>query len=251
MSPAPEVPPPYRVPGAASPDGTAFASPFPPGVAFFFHSPANGPAPSLLPAERALLQGRASARREADFALGRHCARRALALLGVPEAESLPLLRGEGRAPRWPEGVVGSISHSAGMAAAAAAWSTDYAGIGLDLERIGRVKARLSRRILRPAERAALEALPPAGQAEALAVVFSGKESIYKALNPATGIYLGFQDAELEPLPSFEQAEGPLRWRLVRDCGTVFPAGFTGDGAFQCRGGFVLAGVWVPAGAAR
>jgi enterobactin synthetase component D len=172
-----------------------------------------------------------------------------LVVLGVAQAGSLPILRGSGRAPRWPEGVVGSITHTAGMAAAAAAHAADYAGVGLDLERVGRASVRLMRRTLRPEERARLEALPEADRGATATIVFCAKESIFKALNPATGIFLGFQDAELERLPPPGAPEGEFRWRLPRGCGRAFPPGFTATGRFVRREGFVLSAVWIPAGA--
>src|ERR1700761_3617241 len=77
----------------------------------------DAPDVTLFPDEEALL-GRAVEKRRREFAAGRGCARRALAALGLPPA---PLLPGEGGAPRWPDGVVGSITHCAGYAAAAVA----------------------------------------------------------------------------------------------------------------------------------
>ncbi len=245
MSPAAGDAAPPRAARPAVAGAPVFSSPFPSGVAFCFLAAGAPATPPLLPAEQALLGGRASARRRADFARGRHCAREALARLGLPGARETPLMRGEGRAPRWPEGVVGSITHSGGMAAAAAARAEAYPGIGLDLERIGRSSPRVVARILRPAERAALEPLPPAAQAEAVALVFSAKEAIYKALNPATGVFLGFRDAELEALPPPGAEEGEFRWRLVRGCGAGYPPGFGAAGRFLRRGGYVLAAVWV------
>ena len=44
-------------------------------------------------------------------------------------------------------------------------------------------------------------------------MVFSGKEAIYKAINPMTGEFLGFSDVELEIDPE----EGEFRARCRRD----------------------------------
>src|SRR3569623_1114660 len=51
----------------------------------------------------------AVAKRRVEFAAGRACARRALTRLGIRD---FVLKNGAARAPRWPRGVVGSISHA-------------------------------------------------------------------------------------------------------------------------------------------
>lgn len=246
-------------------------SPFPPGIAFsgvvenggVESSAVEGPADSgganagemdparrrLLPEERALLPENVHPRRLLEFTLGRSCARAALASLD-PSLGSVPILRTGDRTPRWPGGYVGAITHHKGRAAAAVAREADYAGLGLDLEAQRAMSGGMRRRLLRPEERARLEVLPETEAELRAMVVFSTKESIYKCLHPLTGVYLGFQDAEV-----FEVAEaapetgiGALRWRLRKDCGGRFPAGYEGVGAYVLRPGFVLTGVWAPAG---
>jgi 4'-phosphopantetheinyl transferase EntD len=233
---------------------------FPEGIAFAILAP-DEPAGEPLPEERALLSPRALPERVAEFARGRAAARRALAALGVSGAEQLAILRAGPRAPRWPEGIVGAIAHSAGWAAAACARSGQRRGLGIDLERVRPVPAALLRRILRPEERD-WEALPEAEHVAAFARAFSAKESIYKALHPATGIFLGYHDASVEwgltpPAPlSRGRAERnveeiptgdgmPFAWTLHKGCGTEFPEGFRGEGRAWAGAGLVLTAVWV------
>src|SRR5207244_6786257 len=64
---------------------------------------------------------------------GRAAAREALARLGHVGDE--PIGRGAGGEPLWPEGIVGAISHSGELAVAVVGRRTDFAGIGIDLER--------------------------------------------------------------------------------------------------------------------
>ena len=243
-----------RAAGSSKAAPLLFGAPFPAGVAFSWWGGGDGAPNAPLPEEQALLGRSPSARRVGDFTLGRHCAREALAKLEPgqepPRAPILrtPILRTTGRAPRWPPGIVGSNTHSGGMAAAAVARASAFHGIGLDLERIGRGSERLVARILRPEERARLEALPPERREEAFAVAFAIKEGIFKALNPATGVFLGFQDAALEELPVPGAAQGELTWRLMRTCGKLFPSGFQGSARFARGGGYALCGVWLPAG---
>lgn len=84
----------------------------------------------LFPEEEAAVRA-ASTRRRRDFALGRHCAHRALAALG---ASCGPLLNDPSRAPRWPQSFVGSITHCAGYCAALVASKQDVKSIGIDAE---------------------------------------------------------------------------------------------------------------------
>jgi 4'-phosphopantetheinyl transferase EntD len=63
--------------------------------------------PSPLYPEEAVHVERAVEKRRRDFALGRACARRALAVLD--DRPPTAILVGEERAPVWPEGIVGSI----------------------------------------------------------------------------------------------------------------------------------------------
>ncbi|MEE8436440.1 MAG: 4'-phosphopantetheinyl transferase superfamily protein [bacterium] len=200
----------------------------------------------LLPEERAILPETVHPRRLLEFTLGRGCARVALASLD-PSLGCVPILRSGNRTPRWPEGYVGAITHHKGRAAAAVAREGDYAGLGLDLEARRAMSDGMRRRLLRPEERARLEGLPEAEADLRAMIVFSTKESIYKCLQPVTGIYLGFQDAEVFEVAEDSPGSGTLRWRLRKDCGPRFPAGYEGVGAYALQPGFVLTGVWVAA----
>lgn len=225
--------------------------------------------PPLPPEEQALLGGGATEKRVRAFTLGRHCAREALRMLAQSgqseraiafgamanreavigpafEADAIPaVLRGAGRAPLWPRGCVGAITHTGEYAAAAAASSAIYLGIGLDLERVGRGTARLAERILRPEEREPPRAESPEEQGQRITTIFSAKESIYKALNPVTGIFLGFQDAAVKLDASPENCGGSFAWTLHKSCAPQLKRGFSGWGAYARRDNLVLTGVWV------
>src|SRR5206468_2745795 len=84
----------------------------------------------LFPEEEALIAAAVDKRRR-EFATARGCARSALAALGI---EPAPILAGERGAPRWPPGIVGSITHCAGYRAAAVSSARDMITIGLDAE---------------------------------------------------------------------------------------------------------------------
>ncbi|MEH0841717.1 4'-phosphopantetheinyl transferase superfamily protein [Micromonospora sp. CPCC 205711] len=144
----------------------------------------------LLPAELAGLGERAVETRRRDFTAGRVCARRALAALGVPTA---PVVAAPDRSPVWPTGVVGTITHTRGYCAAAAARLADVRSVGMDAERHRELSPGVRRLILRAEEEEQLSRLP-AGTGWPV-VVFSAKETVYKVWHPVVGSWLDFQDA--------------------------------------------------------
>ncbi|MFG1918438.1 4'-phosphopantetheinyl transferase [Micromonospora sp. NPDC048898] len=140
---------------------------------------------------------RAVAKRRAEFTTVRHCARAALATLGLPPA---PILRGERGAPIWPAGIVGSMTHCAGYRAAAVARATDLRSIGIDAEPNEEMPEGVLDAVSLPAERdwiAAHLAERPTVRWDRL--LFSAKESVYKAWYPLTGRWLDFAEAEITP----------------------------------------------------
>lgn len=132
---------------------------------------------ALHPEEEAIV-ARAAPKRRRDFALGRTCARLALAGLGHEDAM---IGQGEGGAPLWPAGMVGSITHTSGYAAALAAEARLFSGIGVDAERVGGVGQDLWPRLFDDAERDHLMGLDEAGRAIGATLLFSAKEACYKA----------------------------------------------------------------------
>ncbi|HEX7926975.1 MAG TPA: 4'-phosphopantetheinyl transferase superfamily protein [bacterium] len=220
-------------------------SPFPPAVAFALRSEADLATAALTPEEERLLGPASSPRRRAHFRLGRACAREALRALGITAPATVG--RAADRRPLWPEGFVGSITHSGDHGAAAAARGTDFRGLGVDLERVRLPSDGLLRRTCRPEEQVAWEALPGDGKPVAFTALFAAKESIYKAVNPLTGVYLGFQDATVTFNPGADAQGGSLTWTLHKDSGGAFPAGTRGQGAWRAEGEWVVAGIWIAA----
>jgi 4'-phosphopantetheinyl transferase EntD len=125
-----------------------------------------------------------------EFLAGRLAARRALAGLGRP-AVAVPMA--EDRAPVWPEGVVGSISHAAGLAVAVVADAP--ALLGVDIARLEPFEAALIPEICRPEERALI---PLEGQGLFACALFSAKEAAFKAQYPVTGLIFGFHGLRLD-----------------------------------------------------
>src|SRR5580692_11598879 len=207
------------------------------------------PHATLLPQEAAIVE-RASDKRRREFTVGRECARIALGKLGVAPA---PILIGERGAPRWPPGIVGSITHCDGYRTAAVAYADHVAAIGLDAEPADPLPRGVLDVISLPAERARLAAL--AGEWPAVRwdrLLFSAKESVYKAWFPLTGRWLGFEDAELTIHPTTgDPAAGTFAARIL-----VADLSATGDpvpgvlgGRWLVSDGILLTAVTVPPGA--
>lgn len=133
---------------------------------------------------------RAVAKRRDEFRAGRAAARAALRGLGWPP---LPLPAGPDRAPVWPDGVIGSISHTDGAVAAVTVRKSDVAAIGLDIEHARPLDPKMRCLICSAAEGAgALDGLDRA------MVCFVIKEAAFKAYNPATGHVLDFREVRVE-----------------------------------------------------
>jgi len=138
----------------------------------------------LLPGEAAAI-ATASPGRRAEFAAGRAVAHAALASLGAPAGPVLPGRAGE---PRWPGGVLGSITHCAGYRACAVTWARDLAAIGIDAEPRQALPDGLLAEVAGAAERAWLAELGAATPGVPWdRVLFSAKEAGYKAWYFRTG----------------------------------------------------------------
>lgn len=152
---------------------------------------------------------RAVDKRRREFTTARACAREALARLGF---EPVAIARGPGGAPRWPDGVTGSITHCSGYRACAVARTRDADSIGIDAEPNEATPDGVLRTVSGDAERAHLAGLPAARPGIHWdRLLFSAKESVYKAWYPLTGRWLGFEDASISIDPARETFTARLR----------------------------------------
>lgn len=146
----------------------------------------------LYPEEEALL-ARAVAKRRREFTTVRACARAALDLLGLPPAPILPGTRG---APRWPSGVVGSMTHCDGYRACALARAATVRTVGLDAEPDLPLPDGVLRMVSLPPERDMLDELAAGTPGPAWdRLLFCAKEAVYKAWYPLAGRWLDFSEA--------------------------------------------------------
>jgi 4'-phosphopantetheinyl transferase EntD len=202
------------------------------------------PGTVLFPAEEAAIS-KAVDKRRREFTTATACARQALAKIGVPAA---PLVPGERGAPRWPAGVVGSMTHCAGYRAAAVALARDIVTIGLDAEPDDALPDGVLPAVSLAQEQTMLGQLmtgsPPVSFDRLL---FSAKESVYKAWFPLTGRWLGFHEAAIVISPD----DGTFTARLLVPGPVVNGAELTGfSGRWLARHGLVVTAIAVPATAA-
>jgi 4'-phosphopantetheinyl transferase EntD len=131
-------------------------------------------------------------KRRSEFATVRHCARLALANLGI---DAGPIAPGQRGAPAWPPGVVGSMTHCQAYRAAAVARDADVRGLGIDAEPNQPLPEGVLDLVSSAAERRHLDGL--AADEPTIAwdrLLFSAKESIYKTWFPLAREWLGFEE---------------------------------------------------------
>lgn len=191
--------------------------------------------------------------RRLEFLTTRCCAHAALEATGVPPE---PLLRGTHGQPLWPNGVIGSLTHFStragpGVPATSAAPATPgarafpagvyrgaavtradrFALLGIDAEQLAPLPAGISAMIFTQSERRSAAvmfgAMPdlPLGR-----LIFSIKESFYKARYPVAGSWLDFLDAEV----AFDRPDLCRPERLPAHVGSV-ASGFDVAGTFAVR----------------
>ncbi|TWV41885.1 4'-phosphopantetheinyl transferase superfamily protein [Streptomyces misionensis] len=198
--------------------------------------------------EEEVLVARAVAKRRREFAAVRGCARRAMEKLGIP---ARPVVSGERGAPQWPAGIIGSMTHCDGYCAAALARATDLASLGIDAEPHGALPEGVGPSVFLPAETARLERL--AGRGPAVhwdRILFSAKESVYKAWYPLTHKWLDFSEADItvNPAPDGEP-HGTLHAELLVPGPRVGPRRVqVFDGRWSVRDHLVTTTVVVPHG---
>lgn len=151
---------------------------------------------------------RSVAKRQAEYLASRYASQVLLSRTGIA---GFQVRNADDRAPIWPAGIRGALTHSHQRAAIALCAAECGYQPGIDSERLltsARADA-LHSAIILPEEHALLMqcGLP---FATALTLAFSMKESLYKALYPRYRQFMGFHSAALVAL-SAEGAQATLR----------------------------------------
>jgi 4'-phosphopantetheinyl transferase EntD len=134
-------------------------------------------------------------KRQAEFLAGRLMARQALALIGH---EGFTVAIGDDRTPIWPNGIIGSISHSNQIALCITANQHEFSYIGCDVEPFITIQTQkeICDTIINHAEKRLIQN-SPLGQKIAFTLAFSAKESLFKALYTTVKRYFDFSAAHI------------------------------------------------------
>ena len=179
-------------------------------------------------------------KKKAHFLGGRYCAHQALSMMKnnsseicsaneKEQAELIPIKKNEQGAPIWPEGVIGSITHTENFIGAVVESSDNLRGIGIDTEKI-----------LGPQSVVMVESLVATDEEkrkslsfdpfEYFTLIYSAKESIFKCLNPIIQKYIEFHDVTIETV-SFDSKV--FTFRLLKDLNEEFKEGMSFEGSFH------------------
>lgn len=187
--------------------------------------------------EEASFIARAVTQRQQEFAAGRSLARRALVHLGCAPAAIPP---GPNREPVWPEGIVGSISHCHGYCAAALDRSDTLLSIGIDAELDAPLPRDVIALVALEDERAWIDAQPAGEHRDRL--LYSAKESVFKAWFPLTHQWLDFRSARV----CFDSSKQTFHATVIGErCSRPKVILDSFDGCYVIRRGLILTAVVV------
>jgi len=167
----------------------------------------------------------AVSKRRAEYLASRLLVRSVMAELGMAD---FILTNAPDRSPCWPAGVQASLSHSAGVVVVAA--TRQPCAIGVDVEQfMSETTAQETAELLMNEQEQQLLQTLPVSFSTAATLLFSLKESLYKALWPQLHQPMDFLDAELVSV-DFAQQRATLRLtQNFSGCfahGTLLEAGF-------------------------
>ncbi|GAA1072820.1 4'-phosphopantetheinyl transferase [Tsukamurella spumae] len=169
----------------------------------------------LHPREAAQI-ARAVPKRQAEYATVRQLAREALGELGIDDAV---LVKGESGGVDWPRNVVGALTHCDGYRGAVVGYRMGVRTVGIDAEPHLPLPDKVLPTVSVASEREVLASREEDGL-HWDRLLFCAKEATYKAWNPITGRWLGFEDAEIGfdlTSRTDDSAEGTFRSRILID----------------------------------
>lgn len=213
-------------------------------------APIDPDAVAHLSARELAVVERAIDKRKSEFATGRKLARLALAEL---EHHDVEILNGPDRAPIWPSGIAGSISHCDRVAVVAMT-RAERGTVGVDVEHRDELKRELWKTVFLPHEITALDAAFEGAMRGRMALVlFSAKEALYKAQYPRTTTFMGFHELHVAIEPGHDPQAGRLICTFQNDVGALDQEGFArasiAHGRYQldaAPGAEVLTSVFIP-----
>lgn len=168
-------------------------------------------------------------KRRAEFLAGRYCAAKSLAQQNIHTAI---IGTGKNRNPLWPTGIHGSISHNNVYAVAITTNNPEHMGIGIDIESeiaadtIDSIQHQILstdeiERLLDKSERKSIT----------LALLFSLKESFFKAAYPTVERYFDFSAVSID---NIDWGKNLIHFTLMETLHPVLQQGMTFTGCFYC-----------------
>lgn len=136
---------------------------------------------------------RAVPKRQAEFVAGRYAAKLILEQMGWQGAQ---VGVGSDRCPVWPNDVVGSISHNHNQAICVASDKLDYLGVDIENTLLADTALSVAETVATTSE-VALLMQQGISHAQGISLIFSAKESLFKAIYPRVGRYLEFDSSQL------------------------------------------------------
>lgn len=197
----------------------------------------TAPMPRLL-GDEVLAIDHATAARAREFGAGRAAARMAMEQLGHPPR---PVLQGDDRAPIWPVGLKGAITHTARDALAIVTDDPAIRALGLDMEPATPLEPDLWRIICTQNDMLWLASLGPTQRGHFAKLIFSAKEAFYKAQYQISRTLIDFLDVDLQPNLATSRFTATLR----RDVPSL-PAGTVAQGRFVILGNVIVTAVEWP-----
>lgn len=198
----------------------------------------TAPMPRLL-GDEVLAIDHVAAARAREFAAGRAAARMAMEQLGHPPR---PILQGDDRAPIWPAGLKGSITHTGRDAMAIVTDDPAIRALGLDMEPATPLEPDLWRLICTQQDMLWLAGLGPSQRGHFAKLIFSAKESFYKAQYQISRTLIDFLDVSIQP----DLATGRFEARLRRSVPGL-AEGTHQQGRFAILGNVIVTAVEWPA----
>ena len=141
---------------------------------------------------------------------------------------------GADRAPVWPTGVVGSITHHDGRCIAVVARRASMSGLGLDLEPLDPLPEDLWPTVLTRADLDWLVNQDDSLRGAYARMIFSAKEATYKALYPQTRQIVGFEAMDIRPDLGRNRFTATLRIAFG-----PYPSGSHLQGQLLCHAGHI------------
>lgn len=136
----------------------------------------------------------AAMKRKLSFIGGRLCAESALKRIGFPNAI---VARHDSGAPIWPDGVVGSITHTDQFAYAVACRAINAVSLGIDSENIFSDATLKDVRQLCCTTNENINLFKSTNNNLVGTIIFSAKESLYKSIHSHINRFVDFSEIEL------------------------------------------------------